>query len=92
MLLTVDRRIGETAGRRSVMHTLALILAQEGDHLFDPDAGTHRHAGRKPASNRRSRWTGIRAIAGAISGLSRRVTVAADHSVTPNLSDYPYRA
>jgi hypothetical protein len=74
------------------MHNLALILAEEAIRRANEDVRVHRQMARERASNGRSRGTGLRAIASAISGLPQRLTVSVEPSVTPRLSEYPYRA
>jgi hypothetical protein len=74
------------------MHNFALIYAEEAIRLANEDVRAHRRAARERASNRRSRWAGLRAIAHAISDLPSRLTISVEQTVTPSLSDYPYRA
>jgi hypothetical protein len=74
------------------MHNLALIFAEEALRLANEDVMVHRRAARERASSKRARWTGLRTITRAISGLPTTLTFTVEQAITPTLSDYPYRA
>jgi hypothetical protein len=74
------------------MHNLALVFAEEALRLANEDVRAHRRAARERTSSKRARWTGLRTIARAISGLPGTLTLTVEQAITPTLSDYPYRA
>jgi len=84
----------ERHGRKEIpMNGLAVFHAELALLLANESAARHRRRSEhRTTFVARSRWSGVRAIAAAISALPRRLTIAdAPESLTPHLSDYPYR-
>jgi hypothetical protein len=85
ILWLVDHLDAGATGRRIAMQSLAMLYAEQAIRLANERSIEHRRAAlaRRAAEHR--------GIAGAISDLAARLTTTAENSVTPALTDYPYR-
>ena len=75
------------------MNGLAVFQAELALLLANESAARHQQwSEQRSTFVARSRWSGVRAVAAAISALPSRLTIAdAPEPLTPHLSDYPYR-